>query len=85
VTYTSEQKLRALAELGIPFEEAERLLRTSRTAPPSLSAAERMRADRVALADDLALRESTTVARTERLRRWLGWDIASPPEDEESE
>jgi hypothetical protein len=72
-------RIRALAEAEIPFDEAERLLRVTVTQPDT---ATRAHEERRETAELLGLDSTHILSREARLRRWLGVDLAHPPEGE---
>ena len=73
-------RVRAAAELGVGFDEAERLLRGTARRPVVLEPAHvRARRERREWADAWALDVTHDFARERRLRRWLSFDVAPPP------
>jgi hypothetical protein len=76
-----------MAERGVPLDVAERELRqyerTRKRKPSGLTGAEQMRRDREETAQAWGVDTTREVARFARLQRWLGHDIAPPPEDDQ--
>ena len=78
-------RLRALVRADVDFERAERALRSDverRQRRSKLDSGERHRAEKRETAEMLGLEETHYAAREARLGRWLGWDLAPPPDDE---
>ena len=77
-------RLRELAKADVPLDQAERALRADqRRQKPALTSGERHAAEKRERAELLGLAESHEVAKAGRLTRWLGWDVAPPPEGDE--
>jgi hypothetical protein len=79
------RKAQKLARQGVPLDRAEAELRRHERATrrkPTLTGAERMQRDRQETAEGWGLEPTAEVSRLARLHRWMGWDIAPPPEDD---
>jgi hypothetical protein len=79
------RRAQELAQRGVPLDQAERELRRyerSSRREPTLTGAERMRRDRQDTADGWALDATGELSRFARLQRWMGYDIAPPPDDD---
>jgi hypothetical protein len=79
------RRAQELTQRGVPLDKAEQELRRHERATrrkPDLTGGERMRRDRQETAEAWGLEATGEVSRLARLHRWLGWDLAPPPDDD---